>query len=180
MRISTTGFIGLLLGILCGCSSKPIVPAPSPPVRTATAQILKCGEIEAKPPSNVKYEPDTQLGFVNVLDPNVNPKFKPGCPQVKGKVGTRFGIHVLAEGAGGLSIIPLTTRVTHPVMINPNNGREVTVDSWASPMNSGIARYTGWKFDNEWELVPGKWTMEILDGETVIAGQEFEVSVDRK
>jgi len=169
--------VGLMF--FCGCSTRSALPVSQSALSSgAAAKILQCGEIEARAPVRTTEAPDTELGYVNVMHELEKPVFKSGCPHVSAAMGTRFGIELLVEGAKGQSIVPLTTRVTHPEMKHPGTGGVVTVDSWASPMNSGIPRYTGWKFDNRWELVPGKWTFDILDGEKVIATQEFEVSVE--
>ena len=54
-------------------------------------------------------------------------------------------------------------------------GRTTTVDEWDNPMNSGFARFTGWAFEQPWELVPGPWKIEMLLGDRVLAAQDFQV-----
>ncbi len=179
-----TLFIGLTVLSVSACSGKkaeePAAPTLPPPVAPqATAEILNCGEIQAHAPIDTTAAPNTGLGTVNVMHEHDIPKFKPGCPKINAKVGTRFGIHVLVSGHSGQSIIILKTRVTHPAITNPATGVATMVDEWQSPMNSGIARYAGWSFDKPWELVPGEWKMEILEGERVIAAQNFTVSIKK-
>ncbi len=45
-------------------------------------------------------------------------------------------------------------------------------------MNAGIPRYAGWSFDNPWELVSGRWVIELLDHHGPILRQEFTVVVN--
>jgi hypothetical protein len=37
--------------------------------------------------------------------------------------------------------------------------------------------YIGYTFDNEWELVPGQWTIQILVGSKVMAEKTFNIFV---
>ena len=85
----------------------------------------------------------------------------------------RFGAwfqprHPLPDG-----ILPITARLTHPVMVRPD-GRSGTVESDAGflgdePMLSGFS------FTFDWEMVPGTWTFAVLSGDKVLAEQVFEV-----
>lgn len=54
------------------------------------------------------------------------------------------------------------------------------MDEWDNPMNARFPRFTGWRFDNPWELVPGTWRIELLHQERAIASQEFEVTVESR
>ncbi len=147
----------------------------------ATAEIVNCGEIQGAPSVGTIAAPQTAVGHVRAMPALATPTFKPGCPNIEAAVGTRFGIQVVAKGAPGLETVSLVTRVTHPEMRNPKSGQATTVDQWASPMNAGIPRVTGWSFDEPWELVPGRWRIEILDEENkVLAAKVFVVSVKNK
>lgn len=148
--------------------------------RKLQVEIINCGEIDAAPSTAQQDEPQTVHGHINVMDEFENPTFKPGCPTIQAKVGTRFGIHVLVKGEGnGLVLYDLVTRVTHPPLTNPTTQKTSTVDEWQSPMNFGIPRFAGWQFEEEWELIPGKWTIEILHKNTSVASKEFNVVVEQ-
>jgi len=169
-----------LVSYACGYAGETEVQTSGQRTQPAGAKIVNCGEIEARAPMGTTAAPNTELGYVNVLPELETPKFKPGCPNIEAKLGTRFGIHVVASGSARFSIVPLVTRVTHPEIRNPESGQDTSVDQWASPMNSGIARYTGWSFDKPWEVVPGRWRIEILDAEdNVLAAQDFTVTLKK-
>jgi hypothetical protein len=141
-------------------------------------ELINCGEIEPKQSIAQQDEPQTISGHVNVMDALETPKFKPGCPLVRAKIGTRFGIQVQVQGdLDGFVVRDLTTRVTHPSITNPSTGKTGIVDEWASPMNIGYARYAGWTFDESWELAPGAWKIEILHKGVVLVSKEFTVEV---
>ncbi len=143
-------------------------------------EIIKCGEIEAAPSIAQQDEPQTVGGHVNVMDALETPNFKPGCPLVKAKIGTRFGIQVQVQGdLDGLVVRDLTTRVTHPALTNPSTGITSTMDEWASPMNIGYARFAGWQFEEQWELAPGTWKIEIRHRGKTLAFKEFELAIGK-
>ena len=69
--------------------------------------------------------------------------------------------------------LPITARLTHPVMIRPD-GRSGTVEADTGflgdePMLSGFS------FTFDWEMVPGTWTFAVLSEGRVLAEQSFEV-----
>jgi hypothetical protein len=75
----------------------------------------------------------------------------------------------------GYPIILARMRVTHPPTTNPRTGNATTVDEWARPINAGIGRYSGWRFDETWEMVPGVWTMQVVYEGRVLVEQSFQV-----
>ena len=168
--------IVILVGgaIACTTNTPPFKRDDGP---RATAKIVNCGEISAQKQAGTTSAPNTELGYVGIMHELDSPKFKPGCPKINAQPGTRFGVQLLVSAQSGQSIVPLTTRVYHPPIENPETGRSTTMDEWASPMNAGIPRYSGWSFEKPWELVPGRWRIEVMDRGVVIAAQDFDVSV---
>lgn len=144
------------------------------------ATIVNCGEIEAAPSVAAQEEQQTKHGYVFVMDELETPKFKPGCPEVRAEIGNRFGIQVQVNGSPDSAVADIMTRWTHPIIRNPDTGREGSVDEWKSPMSIGYARYAGWQFDEPWELIPGKWKVEIIYRDKVLASKEFEVTLPEK
>jgi hypothetical protein len=134
---------------------------PAPP--GISAEIVAAGTATAEAVAS-QSAPDTGLGSVDVI---------PG----EAAVGTSFGLRVIVRGRPRLTIVPLRTRVTHPPLSNPGTGKTNTVDEWASPINAELPRYTGWRFDHPWEVVPGAWRIELLDQDRPIAVQVFTITV---
>jgi Domain of unknown function (DUF3859) len=142
-----------------------------------SVDLINCGQIVKTPPVAQQEEKKTVHNYVNVMDELETPTFLPGCPNIKAKVGTQFGIQVQVNGGPALEVVDMTTRVTHPLMKNPITGRESTVDEWPSPMNYGYARYAGWVMEEPWELLPGKWKIEILHKDKVMIEKEFNIEI---
>jgi hypothetical protein len=142
-----------------------------------TAEVVAAGATIATHEGAVPA-PDTSLGSVRVVPPLEVPDFQPGGTVIHARLNTCMGIEVVVKGGDDGSVVALRTRVSHPPILNPSTGKTTTVDAWDSPMNIGIPRYAGWIFDHPWELVPGTWTIAILDGHRILTSRNFTVSVE--
>ena len=144
--------------------------------QVVSATIINFGQIEhtaeEQATETAIESDDSHTGSLFVMHPDMVPTFM----QVKNKskinlrLGVQFGIEVQLNGAKVGHIVPVKTRWTHPKF---KDG--VTVEEWPSPMNIGYGRYAGWVIENESELVPGNWMVEILFKGKVIARQTFEL-----
>jgi hypothetical protein len=162
------------------------VPLATPPIArqnhrggsatVTTAEIIHAGATVPEP-EGTQSAPDTSLGWVHVLPRTSTPRFLPGGTTIAARLGVSFGVELILHGPPKLTILQLRTRVTHPRIANPTTGVARTVDEWDSPMNADIPRYMGWHFDNAWELVPGVWRIELLDGQQVLVSQDFTVEI---
>ena len=56
----------------------------------------------------------------------------------------------------------------------PVAGVEGTVESWETTVGQE-PRMSGFEFDERWEAIPGRWTFEVVSGETVLAAHGFDV-----
>jgi hypothetical protein len=119
--------------------------------------------------------PGTTLGAVSMMRADRPPSITPGN-DIVARVGVGFGYELVIKGAPYKALVPLYTRVTHPPITNPANGKTETVDGWDSPLNAGIPRYAAWNFDHPWELVAGTWRIEVMDHDRVIASQVYNVT----
>jgi hypothetical protein len=128
--------------------------------------------------------PNTSLGYVHTVDALETPAVAEHTELVRGFVGQRFGLLFCAEGEAfddeeqeqSDDIAPIHIRVLHPPTKNPLTGKVSDHDEWDAPANLGIIRFTGWRFDTAWEIVPGTWTIEILQNGTVMARKNFLVT----
>lgn len=146
-------------------------------VFVAGATIVQCGEIEANSPIEARPEKGSHTGSLFIMDPYENPKFKAPCEKIKAKLGTRFGIQVLVGGSPKRQVANLLTKVIHPPLPVNDTDQTTEIDTWESPMNIGVPRFTGWNFEDQKELVPGKWTIQILYRDEVLAEKVFDVEI---
>lgn len=58
---------------------------------------------------------------------------------------------------------------------NPTTGKAVRRLEFDGGCNSGAECFAGWKFTDPWELVPGRWTLEIWADGARLLRQHFDV-----
>jgi hypothetical protein len=129
--------------------------------------------------------PETSIGFLHEVPALDTPAVREHTDRIAGTVGNRFGLLFCAQGGevpgdeddeSTDDLAPIHIRVLHPPARNPATGQTTDRDEWDAPANLGIIRFTGWRFDEPWEIVPGTWTIEILQRGTVMARKEFIVT----
>ncbi len=86
----------------------------------------------------------------------------------------RFGVWFQVRPPVPAWGVPITTRLTHPVMIRPD-GQSGTVETDEGLLFEEPA-LSGFSFTYDWEMVPGTWTFSVLSGGKVLAEQAFEVT----
>ncbi|HEX3068832.1 MAG TPA: DUF3859 domain-containing protein [Thermoanaerobaculia bacterium] len=151
-----------------------------------SVQIVDFGTFAVEPEQDPRRTaPETSIGFLHEVPALETPAVREHTDRITGIVGSRFGLLFCAEarevpgdkaGESTDDLAPIHIRVIHPPARNPATGQTTDRDEWDAPANLGITRFTGWRFDEPWEIVPGKWTIEILQQGTVMARKEFIVT----
>ena len=91
--------------------------------------------------------------------------------------GTSFGLRVSFSGHPSGATMPIRAKCLHPKFTDPATGRSSEVEEWPGTGAMGRSGYVGYTFDNDWELVPGQWTIEVSVGSTFRVEKTFNVSV---
>lgn len=140
--------------------------------------IIDFGTFRREPEEPRTAAPDTSSGYVNVVAAETTPELLHRTGHIDGVVGSTFGLLFRAEGTSNddSDLAPIHIRVLHPPTTHPQTGKVASTDEWDAPANLGIVRFTGWTFDAPWEIVPGTWTIEILQDGVVMARKEFTVA----
>ncbi|WP_028766324.1 DUF3859 domain-containing protein [Shewanella fidelis] len=68
---------------------------------------------------------------------------------------------------------PITVRMTHPEIVDPKSGKGFTTSSWTDTMFTHDRNLAMWYFGEPHELVSGRWTLEILYRDSVVAKKSF-------
>lgn len=91
---------------------------------------------------------------------------------IPARIGVQFGILFLAAG-----IAEETVEVVWqaPPLTNPEQQRTYTTWKYPFRVSRDKPDLIGYRFDAEWELVPGEWTVRIQHAGRVLAEQSFEV-----
>ena len=93
---------------------------------------------------------------------------------IPGTVGTRFGFYYSLTGSRG-NDLDATIRIIHPATRNPKTRKETTVETWTQKCRVGMPHYAGFTFDEEWEIAPGEWKIQVLDNKRLLAEKVFLV-----
>jgi hypothetical protein len=98
---------------------------------------------------------------------------------VPARIGTRFGFRYLIHGTPSNAPILLKMVGEHPPLKDPQTGKTQSRDEYQ--LESWIGQtYTSYSFDNEWELIPGKWKFEVWYDNKKLCEQSFTVVPDTK
>lgn len=87
---------------------------------------------------------------------------------------TRFGLEYRAVNLPPGAVEIAQVRVDHPLLTRPD-GQRSAADSYDVPLRSTIG-WTGFDFDETWEMVPGTWTFSLRYAGRVLASQRFVVT----
>lgn len=110
-----------------------------------------------------------------VLDQVANIKLVKATTVVPGRLGVHFGFRYKVIGSGPIAKLKIVTLIPKPGIRNPNTGKTIERDEYVETDAIGQIEYAGYGFDNPWEIVPGKWTKEIWDGDRKLASKSFNV-----
>ncbi len=96
---------------------------------------------------------------------------------IPAKLGINFGFRYALQCENmDAATVPVTIRVFHPKMRNPLTDKESTESFWTD--NAWTDRtniHSGWVFAEPWEIVQGKFHIQVLAGDDIIAEKEFTV-----
>lgn len=133
--------------------------------------ILKYGEFKAYSVRRKDAE-NTSIGKMTVLK---EIELLKQTNSIEGSLGTQFGVKYFVKGSPKGANVPLSVRMVHPKMTNPDTLQTSTIDEWIANNKIGSSNFSGWIFEYEWEIVPGEWTIQLLyDGE-ILAAKKFSV-----
>ena len=103
-----------------------------------------------------------------------NPELLSETEQIPAIVGTVFGIRIVLDGETTASI---SFRWTFPAMQNPANAQIWTEMTGTRELSGDRAHPFLARINNDWEAVPGDWTLQVLRSEQVVAEKVFQVFV---
>lgn len=95
---------------------------------------------------------------------------------VPAQLGVKFGFEYVIVGspANGQATLTKVTIFPRAGLRVPGSGPVYRTD-YPLTRTIGSVQYTGYQFDNPWELVPGVWTLELWSGDRKLASKRFTV-----
>lgn len=99
--------------------------------------------------------------------------------EIPAQMGLRFGFRYVVMGKPDCARVALKKVEIFPPggMKAPGTTRAITRWEHNITVKLGEAngQYSGYRFENPWELLPGVWTIEVWDGDRKLASQSFTV-----
>ena len=132
---------------------------------TFTTFSLACGQ-------NANEESTRIVDFGIYGADRENPELLSETDKIPATVGTVFGVRMMLDGETTAS---LSFRWTFPAMQNPANGQIWTEMTGTRELSSDRAHSFLARINNDWEAVPGDWTLQVLRSEQVVAEKVFHV-----
>ena len=90
--------------------------------------------------------------------------------------GLNFGFEYEAIGKplGERATLHFVVIYPPPGLHKPGSSSPLARDEYDRKVRIGVKnRFDGYELDNDWELVPGSWTLEIMNGSTTLASETF-------
>jgi len=163
-RMKALLVVSLVLASLCTARAQKVTGA----------QIVEFGIFQKVASGGLLDGPRLWDGKTNGV---IEAKLLKSTTDIKAAIGISFGIRVKLTGEPKDAEVTCGFRWLHPRMIDIPSGLSSEVDQWESQPRIGHPRYTGYTFDSQWELVPGKWTIQVLFAKKVLAEKTFNVTV---
>ena len=116
--------------------------------------------------------PKSISGQMNMID---ELKHLQKTREIFGRLGEQFGFEYRIHGipAGETVLI----RTTHPPLTNPRTGDTMTTGEREQEVTPGALRYTGYGFDETYEIGEGEWSFQIVYRDRVIHEEKFKIVV---
>lgn len=91
------------------------------------------------------------------------------------RIGVAFGSRYRIEGQpeGSIATLRRVTRYPAPGARPPGAAAPLFESSAPQEVEIGGTSYADYKLEEEWELIPGTWTIEIWDGQRLLGSQQF-------
>ena len=142
-------------------------PAIAQDQTSAAISFLETGVICAPESVGTSPAPDTVAGVTNVI--LEDPPFVSTANRVPAVLGVGFGAKAQAADPGGLSDVVVSVR--HPAM----GDNAVTLQSYPTSISGTDTSITFYQFDYEYELLPGRWTIEARKDGQLLYRSQFDV-----
>jgi len=157
MRIIVKIFIIFLLSFMmngCAGSLKTSVE------NVTGVKIVEYGISETKTIKSPNYS-NSVAGSVNVVKNEIITNQTDTIPL---RIGLSFGLkYIIITTDGRHDEYPVTYRVTYPkTMVNPATGARENEWQFKTYSKANDPRYTGFRFESDYELLEGEWIFEII------------------
>ena len=71
--------------------------------------------------------------------------------------------------------MPITYIIKHPLIKNPELQKEISIDKWIRDMGVGCLGFSGFMFEEDWEIEEGEWIFELWFNDKKLTEKKFIV-----
>jgi hypothetical protein len=163
--------LALLLATVAACHSTvfPIVPAVNPRAEIRGFEVVRAGTYSL---GNMSTKRDAS-GVLQSAVPD--PRFVQRARTVRAKIGVTFGFQFKINGApdGGLVTLRIVTRYPRPGAMPPGAAHPLRTTEQPLRRKLNHVIEAGYTLQEPWELIPGRWAIEVWSGDRKLGQQEF-------
>ena len=95
---------------------------------------------------------------------------------IPAKLGVQFGYRYRLDGPQENAAVILTRVTRFPAPMKPPGGAAAqSVSEHNIQMRVGTVSYVGFGFDHDWEMMRGRWALELWQGRKMLARQAFDI-----
>jgi hypothetical protein len=142
-------------------------------VHIDSIEIVDYGTYTARSEAHIAA-PGTAAGRWNTLG---NIQHAVTTQAVPAQLGTRFGFSyiVVGEPQGTPVSLHVVNIFPSPGLNNPANPHPKDRDEYDRTVPVGEELYTGYRFDHDWEVVPGVWSFQLWYEGRMLVEQKFTI-----
>lgn len=90
-------------------------------------------------------------------------------------LGNRFGMRYVVEGSPKGEEITVKVKYSYPELTDPKSKRSFSGNEFMRRLRIGTPYYNDYAFEEDWELVPGTWAIQIYYMDKKLGGKKFEI-----
>jgi len=134
-------------------------------------EIVEYGRAVAETERRVE-EKNSVLGYRTIIK---NVKVVEQTDRIPSTIGTRFGLRYRITGSPEGYGIKITKKMSFPGLKDPKADKVISSSEYELERPIGRLLWTGYTFEEEWECVPGEWTIGLWYGGKKLAEKTFTV-----
>lgn len=106
-----------------------------------------------------------------------NMRFLPESEAVKAQIGTSFGARFRSVGTPNDALVSLQTvwKIPPPGLTDPRDGKTYRESRSTFTTRIGTDYLSGYGFNEQWEIVPGTWTLQIWRSDRLLLERNFAI-----
>ncbi len=148
-----------------------VCPAFSEAVEVKGLEIVEYGIYKARIKTGIE-DPDAPKGEISTLtEIDLSEK----TDRIPAVLGSRFGMRYVVVGSPQGEEITVKVRYSYPELRDPKSKRSFSGNEFVRRVRIGTPYYNDYAFEEDWELVPGTWAIQIYYMGKELGGKEFEI-----